>query len=189
MKAIAAALLVTLASCSAVAPAQQNVGVGRDNRVSIYLGQRSLDEDDWEPIDDQAMLGFEYVREQSGAPIGFEIGLMFSGDEDDILGTDIEGATAEIYGGVRKTFGSDVVRPYIGGGLSLVSARVDIEGLGDDDDTTFGGYLHGGVGFQVSDLIVLGLDLRFLFGSDFDIGGLDVGSEYMQAALFLGFAF
>lgn len=189
MKAIATALLVTLASCSAVEPAQENVGHGRDNRIAIYVGQRNLDEDDWAPLDEQTMFGIEYARETAGSPVGFEIGFQGSSDDDEVLGTDVEATTAEIYGGVRKTFGEDVVRPYIGGGLSFISAGIDVDGVGDDDDSSIAAYLHGGIGFQVSDLIALGLDVRFLFGSDLSIFGEDVDADYGQAAFFLGFAF
>src|SRR5262245_27319290 len=148
MKLLAFALLTILASCSAVAPATQDTASWRDNRISLYLGQRNLDEDDWSPVDEQATIGIEYSRETAGSPIGFEVGFMASGDDDEEAGHDFEGATAELYGGVRKTFGQDVVRPYIGGGLSFITAAADIEGPiidDDDDDSSIAAYVHGGI--------------------------------------------
>jgi opacity protein-like surface antigen len=189
MKTIAAGLTLLLASCSAVAPAAQTGVETRDNRVSLYLGQRNLDEDDHDPVDEQTMFGIEYSHEGAGDPIGFEIGLMGSRDEGDVGGTDVEGTTSEIYGGVKKTFGHDVVRPYIGGGVSFIRATAEISGLDDDDDSSLAAYLHGGIGFQVSNAVILGLDARFLFGSDITLFGFETDADYGQLALFVGFAF
>lgn len=184
MKLLELALFTTLASCSAVAPAAQRNSSDREHRVTAYLGQRNLEEDDWPDVDEQPTIGVEYANERAGSPIGFEVGLMASGDEDD----DVEASTGELYGGIRKTFGHDVVRPYIGGGLSFITAAVDND-VDDDDDSSVGAYVHGGVGFQVSDLITLGLDLRFLFGSDVEIFDVDREIGYGQFSLFIGFNF
>ena len=135
------------------------------------------------------MVGFEYVREPAGSPVGFEVGIMGSKDDDDIAGTDVTGSTRELYAGVHKTFGSDVVRPYVGAGLSYINAKIDVDGFGDDDDSSFAAYLHGGVDFDVTESFYLGLDARFLFGSDLTVAGFDTDADYGQLALVLGFAF
>ena|SRR5436190_13291614 len=189
MKTIAAGLTILLASCSAVAPAEQAGASARASRISLYLGQRNLDEEDHDPVDKQAMFGIEYARERAGDAIGFEIGIMGSGDKDEVAGTDVEGSTGEIYAGVKKTFGQDVVRPYIGGGLSYITAVADISGFDTDHDSSFAAYLHGGVGFHVSDPVVLGIDARFLFGSDVTLFGFETDADYGQLALFIGFGF
>jgi opacity protein-like surface antigen len=188
MKLALACLGLLLASCAA-SPSAAPPSVHKDSRVSIYLGQRSLDEDDWEPIDEQGVFGVEYSRETEGSAVGFEVGLMGSGDEDDLGGADIEGSIGELYGGVRKTFLDGVVRPYVGGGLSILTAEVDIDGVGDDDDTSPALYLHGGVDFDITESFFLGLDLRFLFASDIELHGLEGDADYGQLALVLGFAF
>jgi hypothetical protein len=191
MKSIATALLAILASCSAVAPAQQAVAPTRDSRIALYLGQRSLDENDYSPVDKQDMFGIEYSRENAAGPVGFEVGIMGSKDEDNdvLFGFDVEASTSEFYGGIRKTFGQDVVRPYIGGGLSFINSKIEVVGVGDDDDSSIAAYLHGGIGFQISQAVVLGLDLRFLFGSDLTLAGVNTDADYTQATLFIGFGF
>jgi len=175
---------------AAPAPANQSTVVAsRDNRITLYLGQRNLDEDDYTPVDEQSVFGVEYVREAPGSVIGWEIGLMGSYDEDRVGGFDVEGSTGELYGGVHKTFLTGVVRPYLGAGISFINSEVEVVGLGKDDDDSVAGYAHLGVLFQVSALFSLGLDARALFGSDMQIAGVSTDADYGQLALILGFAF
>jgi hypothetical protein len=113
---------------------------------------------------------------------------MGSSDDDDIGGVDAEASTGEIYGGVRKSFGEDVVRPYVGAGLSFINAEAELGGV-DDDDSSGAVYVHGGIAFAVSESFFLGIDLRFLMGSDIDIFGSDADADYGQLAFMMGFGF
>lgn len=184
--------LMTLASCAAVptstSPTQTSNEL-HDNRVSLYLGQRSLDEDDYAPVDKQATLGVEYARETAGSVIGWEVGLMASGDEDDVGGFNVKGSTGELYGGIHKSFGTGTVRPYVGAGLAYIGSKVEVSGVGDDDDSSAAGYAHAGVTFDLGPSFFLGLDARLLFGSDLEIAGVNTDADYGQLALVLGFAF
>lgn len=190
MKLALCLVLASLASCAAVSQTvpPRDPTIHRDNRVSIYLGQRNLDEDDWEPVDEQATLGFEYAYEPYGSTVGFEVGIMGSSDDDEIGATDVEGRTGEIYAGVKKTFGEDVVRPYVGGGLAFMSAEGEIGPL-DDDDSSAAFYFHLGLAFAISESFFLGLDVRGLAGSDLELGGIDVEGDYGQLAIVMGFGF
>jgi hypothetical protein len=190
MKTAATILSLLLASCAAAptSPPQEMSGVERANRVSLYLGQRNLD-NDWDPVDDQGTVGLEYSHETPGGPIGFEFGVMGSQSKEHEGGFDIKGTTGEIYGGVRKSFGSDVIRGYVGAGVSYINAKIDVESVGDDDDSSLAGYVHGGVTADLSTSLYLGLDLRFLFASDLTIVGESTDADYGQLALVLGFAF
>ena len=96
---LAIAACVLLSSCAAVsstqtpdAPAER-----RANHVTVYLGQRSLDEDDWEPLEDQLMFGLEYGSERPSAAVGWELGFMASTDDGAIVGSDAELGTTEFY--------------------------------------------------------------------------------------------
>ena len=189
MNTSALGLTLLLASCSAVATPEQAGAPARNHRISLYLGQRNLDEDAHDPVDEQFMFGIEYARERAGDALGFEIGTMNSFREDSVAGADVEGATGEIYAGVKKTFGQDVVRPYVGGGLSYITAVADGSGFDIEHDSSLAAYLHGGVGFQVSDRVVLGLDARFLFGSEVTLFGVETDADYGQLAVFIGFGF
>ncbi|MSR62603.1 MAG: hypothetical protein EXS08_09190 [Planctomycetes bacterium] len=98
----------------------------------------------------------------------------------------MSGATAEFYGGVRKSFGSGSVRPLFGAGLSAIAAAVDVSGVGDDDDSSLAGYVHGGVGIDLGESLTAGIDVRLLFGSDLEIAGVSTDADYGQVALFFG---
>ena len=97
-----------------------------EDRISIYLGQRNLDEDEWSPVDNQGMLGFEYVHEKMDSTVGIEVGLMGSSDDSTIAGQDVTVSTGELYVGFHKSWGEDVVRPFLGGGVSLIHLEANV---------------------------------------------------------------
>jgi len=198
MKLIAAASLAFLGSCMAVGPqgAPQYPEPGGipppppEHQFSLSFGQRHFTDDDnfWEPNEDQGMFAFEFAEESSARAIGWEVGFAGSGDESTLAGTKWTGQTGEIYAGLRKSFGSDSVRPYLGGGLSFLRAQWESAGF-EDDDTTLAAYGHAGIDFLVSQTFFIGLDVRVLFGSDITIGPLDGDADYNQAALRFGWRF
>jgi hypothetical protein len=193
MRLFSAVFPLLLAACSAVPQAVSQdatkpATASRDSRITIYLGQRNLDQDDYAPVDEQAMIGVEFARETAGSLVGWEVGVMGSSDEGSVAGFDVTGNTAEIYGGVRKTFGSGSVRPYVGGGLSVINSEVEVSGSGSADDESLAGYAHLGVSVDVTEAFFLGLDLRVLFGSDLSIGGVNTDADYGQLALILGWS-
>ncbi len=202
VKLTALALTLVFASCAA-SPSHTDAGSTtragsmadasssefHANRIAIYIGQRSLDEDDYEPVEDQVTIGFEFAHEHPDSVVGWEVGLMGSADEGEFGAFDVEAATGEIYGGARKSCGSGTVRPYIGGGLSFIRSAFEVEGFDDVDDASLALYAHGGVRFDISPAFSLGLDLRGLFGSDLELAGVDTDADYGQFALFAGFGF
>jgi opacity protein-like surface antigen len=193
MKHLPLLLLVLLpTACAAVGAPQSDTPVprasGNANRLTLYGGQRSFDEDDYEPVEDHLMLGLEYAHETPGSAVGFEVGVAGSGDDDDIGGVDVEARTFEAYAGLRKTLGDSAVHPYLAGGVSAIKADVELGGF-DDDDTSFGVYLHGGVAFDLTESFSLGVDLRTLFGSEIEIAGIDGDADYAQFAVFAALGF
>ena len=96
--------------------------------VNFFLGQKSLDSNDWEPLDEQGEFGVLVDWKQVSWPVSIAIDILVSADEATILGTPVDAITSEINGGVRKIWevtGSSV-RPYIGGGLALISADIEV---------------------------------------------------------------
>lgn len=158
------------------------------NRISLLLGARELD-DDYEPVEAQSMLGFEYVHESPDSFIGFEAGIAASAAEDEAAGIDIEGSSSEIYAGLRKSFGSGLVRPYVGAGVALIRTAIDPENAPSDDGGSLAGYAHGGAELWLGPRWYAGLDLRFLFASDIQYEFRDTDGDYGQIALFIGFGF
>lgn len=174
-------------------------GTGKVGTHSIHvlLGKAMLDKDDWEPVDEPLVLGLGYAREGARDPLGFELGLQIGADEETAdLGfgpMDFTSSFVELAGGVRKTWLRDrVVQPYVGGGLSLINVSAEAEQGGvsvDDDDSTVGIYLHGGVMFAPGEHFEIGLDVRIVRGTDVSLFGAsgDVDSE--QIALVFGWNF
>jgi hypothetical protein len=56
-------------------------------------------------------------------------------------------------------------------------------------DTSMAGYLHGGVEWLTGESFCIGLDVRWLFGSELTIAGVEGDADYLQAALKFGWRF
>lgn len=153
--------------------------------VNFFLGQKSLDSDDWAPLDDQGEFGVLVDFKQRSWPVSVAIDILVSADEETVLGSPVDGITSEINGGVRKIWevtGSSV-RPYIGGGLALIAADLERRNFTtvSDDDNSLGIWLNAGVYWTLGQSFNLGLDLRYskaevtLFGVDVEAGGTHAG--------------
>jgi hypothetical protein len=172
-----------------VAPDMPTPAPTRDNHIALYLGQRSLDSTDYSPVEDQLTFGVEYVRERPDSVLGFELGFMASADDATVAGFDVKGKTYEAYAGLHKSFGSAVIKPYIGAGVAYINSEVEVSGFGSEDDSSFAGYAHGGLTFDLTDTFYLGVDARLLFGSSMTIAGVDTDADYVQYAVTAGGAF
>ena len=155
------------------------------DQLTVYLGQRMFDEDFWAPLEDQLTFGLEFSQERSSQMIGWEAGLMYSYDEDEFGGFDIEASSLEFYGGLHKTFldPASPLRPYFGGGLAWITGEFEASGLGSDDDSSIGLYAHGGLRGRITESFFLGADLRLLLGTDVEIAGVEGDGDYVQFAL------
>jgi opacity protein-like surface antigen len=176
---------------SAPAPAQDTDESFQE--IALHVGLRKFD-DDWDPIEEHLAFALEYVTQNAGSVVGFEGGVSYSADDDDIsaggIDFDLEAEVWEVYLGLHKSF-FDVgpVRPYVGAGLSYLTADVEISGGGasaDDDDDVFGFYVRGGVGMDISESLEIGADVRAAFLDEIDALGQDVESDYLQGSVFLG---
>ena len=159
------------------------------------LGIRTLDEDDWEPIETQGVFGVNVDIGGKTWPVHIEFGSHFSGaeEEDSTPVGDIEltGGMFELHVGIMKDWAmSSGTHPFIGGGLALISAAAELEGPGnistDDDDQTGGVYVHGGVFWRLGGHFNLGIDGRVTAGGDADLFGSEVSTTYWQLGLIIG---
>ena len=162
--------------------------------INAFLGMKYLDEDDWEPIEEQEEFGVAVDFKKQDWPVSIAIGyLSSSGDEtmlmyDPFLGTvpfDFEGETSELSFGIKKIWDHfPKARPFIGGGIALISAEAKGTALGisvSDDDDAIGVWIGGGVYWTLAQHFNIGFDLRWskaevtLFGIDAEAGGSHVG--------------
>lgn len=163
---------------------------GYTGNVNFFLGQKSLDSDDWQPLDEQGEFGVLVDFKQSHWPVSVAIDILVSADEATELGVNLEGITSEINGGVRKIWdvSGSSIRPYIGGGLAIISADLEASAFTtvSDDDNSVGIWLNGGVYWTLGKSFNLGLDLRYS-RAEVTILGVDVEAGGSHAGLILGY--
>lgn len=161
---------------------------------AIYGGARDFSDDAiFGRVDDEIVFGLEYAQEIDN-DLGFEVGALGSLSTEGGVGGDVDvtGAAVEIYGGARYIVPIEDSRwrPYVGAGLAGIFAGVDNDAGGqvaDDQDFSFGLYAHGGVLYDWTDTISLGLDLRGLFATDLDLETVSGDADYIQLALVVAF--
>ena len=77
---------------------------GYTGNVNFFLGQKSLDSEDWGPLDKQAEIGVLVDFKRTHWPVSVALDFLVSADEATELGTNFEGSTAEFDVGIRKIF-------------------------------------------------------------------------------------
>ncbi|HKY32259.1 MAG TPA: outer membrane beta-barrel protein [Candidatus Polarisedimenticolia bacterium] len=176
------ACLALIVALGLAAPA--TVQAASTGHANFFLGFKMLDEDDWEPLESQPAFGAEVSWGGDDWPILIATDLLLSADDDDEFGADVEARTAELDLGVRKIWEVDNVRPYVGGGIGLISAEVEVEtplGDVDDDDNAIGLWAGGGVFWRLGERFNLGVSGRWskaeveFAGADVEAGGLSLG--------------
>lgn len=190
-----AALSLALFSASCATTTQTDPALAADasQRVSVILGQRFLDDDFFEGInlDELPSIALEFSNGGASDSVGYELGFSYSRDsEDQGVFDEVDLSVSELYGGVRKEFGADTLRPFVGLGVSVRQANVEIEQTGfadtEVDDTVFGGYVHAGVNIQVADGFSVLVDGRAFFGEDYDFEGAEISSQSIMIGLGVG---
>lgn len=161
--------------------------------VNFFLGQKTLDKDDWEPVDEQPEFGVLVDFKKQDWPVSIAIDILgSSGDETlndpDLGNLSFEAKTSELNLGVRKIWNTanSSIRPYVGGGVAFINADAELKSTGfsisvSDDDMGTGFWLGGGVYWTLNQSFNLGLDLRYsqadvtLFDESLKAGGTHVG--------------
>lgn len=164
--------------------------------LNFVYGTRSLDDDAWEPTEDQEVFGATIDFGGAKWPVNIAVGYFSSEDEGElasfpILGAvDLESELSEWSVGVRKTWKSGSTRPFIGGGVSFLDADAEVVsalGSASDGDDTEGIYVEGGVYWRLGEAFNLGMHARILEGTDVTIFDQDGDADYWQIGALLGF--
>lgn len=187
-------VLACLTSCNSTGTPPTPRSSASVSNVTMLIGQRFLDEDDWEPLDEQTVFGVEFDRYGPYDPVGFEIGFSYAEDSGNVGAVDLDSEVWEIYAGPRKTFSlaEDRLHPYISAGASWSNAEVDGSlgnASGSVDDDAFGFYLRAGVYYTIGDGFNLGLDYRKLLGADYEDSGVKADGDFDQFSIGIGYSF
>lgn len=161
-------------TCAAVVVLAAAAPTTQANNVNVFLGQKNLDEGDWDVFDtdildvgEQDEFGILTDWGVGDWPVALAVDLLISSKDknDSNFDIDIDGSTWEIDLGVRKYWGTDgMFRPYVGGGLGLISAKVEAQSGGetfDDDDSAIGWFVNGGLSWRLAERFNLGVDVRY----------------------------
>ncbi len=169
-------LLTSLAGVPASLPASA------DGNVNFLIGERRLENDFWKSTDleRQGLFGVNIDYGDPAWPVRAMFGAHSSGvfdwesDNDFFdLDADPEAMVVELSAGAAWMPLEGRTRPYLGIGVSRVGAWVDV--VGDDYDSSFGFYAHGGIFWRLGSNFNFGFDVRALEGTDLTFDANDLG--------------
>ena len=180
------ALSTLLFMAMPAAYAEDTQADGWTGNVSGYVGHKSVDDKDWPNLDSQASVGVISDFGKRSWPVSIAADLLFAGTVHESGVNEDTGGTMEIHLGARKIFTleNSSFRPYVGGGVALVSAMLENENAGvkvDDDDTTVGAWVGAGTYYAVTSSFNIGVDVRYskaevtIFDKEREAGGLNAG--------------
>jgi hypothetical protein len=137
--------------------------------LNVLLGQKEQDTSfsDTESVQEQDMLGLMMDWGGEGWPVNLALDVVDSSKDsnDNDFDVNVDGSVLAIDGGVRWYFVKNRSwEPYVGGGVSYISANVDTSGQSNDvefDDSTVGYWVNGGIKWVLGEHFNLGGDVRY----------------------------
>ena len=164
--------------------------------MNVVVALRSVDEGFWSPTDDHLANGIDVDFRKPSWPISLKVGIHESSDEVKVGaglfgqgGTVVnEGEILELAVGVSKTWKpGERTRLVLGGGASLVRAKIENRGIGlEDDDSSAGIHATAGVYWVRGGFFNVGIEARVLNGTDLELLGRKGDADYSQVGLLLG---
>jgi hypothetical protein len=175
--------------------------------INGVYGPRSLDDPLWESIDGEDAFGLDVTWAKKTWPVRIAFAFSYFGDDNDeecieyfstfcppeLAGTVLERNMTELSAGVSH-YWTPVKRlaVYAGGGLTSVDIEVESSALGfTEEDSSLAFYAQTGVlwVFPIQDsrsFLHLGIDLRYVTGTDFLVLGREPDADYFQIGLVFG---
>ncbi len=141
---------------------------GPSNNINLFLGQKTLDSDDWAlGYDEQAEIGLLCDFRGQDWPVSLAIELLGSTKEETFNGVDVTGSTSELCIGIKKIWepAGTPIRPFVGGGLAAVYGEVEAVDQYDnsysEDASGVGYYISGGLYVTLGEHLNLGALVRY----------------------------
>lgn len=155
-----------------------------ESNFSAFLGQKTLDDNDWEPVESQVEWGLIADLGRKDSVANLVISYLFSTDDSTQNGADFTGDTWELGLGIRKPFHLEAgFAPFIEFGAAYVDATLErsVISPAESSDSAFGLWGGLGINFAVGERVSVGALLRYtaaevtLLGADREAGGLHFG--------------
>lgn len=157
---------------------------GVTGNVNLFIGQKALEKDDWEPLEKQLEVGLMFDIGGKDWPVNIALDILGSADVTTIAGIEVTGSTSEFDIGIRKSFLDGNFHPYVGGGLAFIQTEIEGTYGGitvSDDDSGVGLWVSGGLYYSIIEQINVGFDLRYskakttMFDYEGEAGGTHFG--------------
>ncbi len=154
--------------------------------LNVFIGSKTLDEDDWEPVDEQLEIGGMFDYRPPNWPLSLAVDLLYSFGEEEAFGTELENRFYELDVGAKLILENpSIISPFIAGGIAFVEAEAE----GDfwdtfdfkDEASGTGLWLSGGAYLTLNRNLNLGLNIRWSDVEadwehhDIDLGGARIG--------------
>ena len=176
-------ILMICAMGSEVYAAQQSDWTGN---VNFFLGAKVLDEDDWEPAEEQDEFGIEVDFKQRNWPVSIAIDFLYGSGDGTIYGVKCESETTELNIGIRNIWDqSPHVRPFIGVGIAFISAEASVPWY-SVDDSSVGIWFGGGVYWTLGESFNIGLEAKYST-AEVTFNGFDVEAGGRHFGMLIGF--
>ena len=160
------------------------------NRSALLVGHRGLEKDTWAPLENQRMAAIEISRLNARTGTGFEFGMSGSQDSETVGIRELEMFLLEFSAGFRVQMTEARLRPFVGLGGAVTYADVDLDSsFGSDSESglALGGYVHGGIHFEIVRDMDLVLEVRQRVGQDVDLNGSELDLDYLTIAVGVAF--
>lgn len=131
-----------------------------DGNTNFFLGGKTLDKNEWEPVEEQGEFGIMVDFGKEEWPAHIAIDLMVSATEEQVGWVIVEGSTVELDFGVRKPFDFGNMHPFVGGGLGIMSGYYEIVGFGSCEGSGGGVWADAGIYWTLGQSFNLGFDAR-----------------------------
>jgi len=137
--------------------------------LNFFAGEKFLDKNDWEPVDQQTEFGLMLAFGIEHSPVHFAMDVLFSGADETvdspILGhVDVTARSREYALGVRKVWDRGTFHPLVGAGGCLIAVDLDFDAPGfhpSYSDNAYGLWIEGGLMWRLAGHLNLGLDVRY----------------------------
>jgi len=163
--------------------------------ANLVVGSKSLDKDDWEPVESQSELGIDVDFAPKSWPLHFAVGYIQSTDDDtfyeDFEHYKFKVTTNELRFGVKQIWEPTLtMRPFIGGGLAMINAKAKLSIIGhgsaSEDDEAVGLYVNGGIFWTLASYLNLGFEIGYSKAT-VDIYDIDAEAGGTHALFIVGY--